>query len=169
MKRLHDTVCTLCGLLLFSCGQQYEPELIAIDSMADASPDSAAVLLSKFDTLNVSEGNRMYYYLLRPVLCDTRTVLNRISLEDLAALVNEPVADDADILEIDTADDMMVTDEDIRRFLFQTYNIHNPLEMQNMSKEFRNVIIKAAKEYGGSIRQLSRLTGLSYGLIRKVS
>jgi len=41
--------------------------------------------------------------------------------------------------------------------------------MQNMSKEFRNVIIKAAKEYGGSIRQLSRLTGLSYGLIRKVS
>ena len=104
-----------------------------------------------------------------PVLCDTRTVLNRVSLEDLAALVNEPVADDADILEIDTADDMMVTDEDIRRFLFQTYNIHNPLEMQNMSKEFRNVIIKAAKEYGGSIRQLSRLTGLSYGLIRKVS
>ena len=30
-------------------------------------------------------------------------------------------------------------------------------------------MIKAAKEYGGSIRQLLRLTGLSYGLIRKVS
>jgi enhancing lycopene biosynthesis protein 2 len=40
---------------------------------------------------------------------------------------------------------------------------------KNMSKEFRNVIIKAAREYRGSIRQLSRLTGLSYGLIRKVS
>ena len=104
-----------------------------------------------------------------PVLCDTRTVLNRSSLEDLTALVNEPVADDGNILEIDTADGMMVTDEDIRTFLFQTYNIHNPLEMQNMNKEFRNAIIKAAKEYGGSIRQLSRLTGLSYGLIRKVS
>lgn len=70
MKRLHDIVCTLCGLLLFSCGQQYEPELIAIDSMADTSPDSAAVLLSKFDTLNVSEGNRMYYYLLRAKVSD---------------------------------------------------------------------------------------------------
>ena len=104
-----------------------------------------------------------------PVLCDTRTVLNRSSLEDLTALVNEPVADDGNILEIDTADGMMVTDEDIRTFLFQTYNIYNPLEMQNMNKEFRNAIIKAAKEYGGSIRQLSRLTGLSYGLIRKVS
>jgi transposase-like protein len=38
-----------------------------------------------------------------------------------------------------------------------------------MDKEFRNEMIKAAKEYGGSIRQLLRLTGLSYGLIRKVS
>ena len=62
----------------------------------------------------------------------------------------------------------MVTDEDLRTFLFRTYTIHNPLEIQNMSKEFRNAIIKAAKEYGGGIRQLSRLTGLSYGLIRKV-
>ena len=97
-----------------------------------------------------------------PVLCDTRTVLNRSSLEDLTALVNEPVADDGNILEIDTADGMMVTDEDIRTFLFQTYNIHNPLEMQNMNKEFRNAIIKAAKEYGGSIRQLSRLTGVKF-------
>ena len=70
MKRLHYIVCTLCGLLLFSCGQQYEPELIAIDSMADVSPDSAAVLLSKFDTLNVSDGNRMYYYLLRAKVSD---------------------------------------------------------------------------------------------------
>ena len=49
-----------------------------------------------------------------PVLCDTRTVLNRSSLEDLTALVNEPVADDGNILEIDTADDLMVTDEDLR-------------------------------------------------------
>lgn len=70
MKRLHDIVCTLCCLLLFSCGQQYEPELTAIDSMADTNPDSAAVLLSKFDTLNVSEGNRMYYYLLRAKVSD---------------------------------------------------------------------------------------------------
>ena len=38
-----------------------------------------------------------------------------------------------------------------------------------MDKEFRNAIIQAAKGYGGSIHQLSRLTGLSYGLIRKVS
>jgi lambda repressor-like predicted transcriptional regulator len=29
--------------------------------------------------------------------------------------------------------------------------------------------ITAAKEHGGSIRQLSRLTGLSYGLIRIIN
>ena len=38
-----------------------------------------------------------------------------------------------------------------------------------MSKEFRNANITAAKEYGGSIRQLSRLTGFSYGLIRIIN
>ena len=86
-----------------------------------------------------------------PVLCDTRTVLNRSSLEDLTALVNEPVADDGNILEIDTADGMMVTDEDIRTFLFQTYNIHNPLEMQNMDKEYRNAIIQAAKVHSRTV------------------
>ena len=43
------------------------------------------------------------------------------------------------------------------------------LEIQNMSKVFRNAILTAANDYGGSIRQLSRQTGLSYGLIRKVS
>ena len=33
----------------------------------------------------------------------------------------------------------------------------------------RRDILTAVKEYGRSIRQLSRLTGLSYGLIRKIN
>ena len=36
-----------------------------------------------------------------------------------------------------------------------------------MDREFRNAIIKATKEFGGRIRQLSRLAGLSYSLIVK--
>ena len=76
MKRLSYIVCTLCGLLLFSCGQRYEPALIAIDSIADAEADSAAVLLSGVDTVEFSEADRMYYHLLCAKVDDKRDVLD---------------------------------------------------------------------------------------------
>ena len=76
MKRLSYIVCTLCGLLLFSCGQRYEPALTAIDSIADADADSAAVLLSRVDMVEISEANRMYYHLLRAKVDDKRDVLD---------------------------------------------------------------------------------------------
>lgn len=77
MKRLAYILYSFCGLLLLlACGQRYEPTLIAIDSIADADPDSAAILLSEVDTLNVSEGNRMYYYLLRAKVDDKRDELD---------------------------------------------------------------------------------------------
>jgi len=77
MKRLAYILYSFCGLLLLlACGQRYEPTLIAIESIADADPDSAAILLSEVDTLNVSEGNRMYYYLLRAKVDDKRDELD---------------------------------------------------------------------------------------------
>ncbi|MBP3767455.1 MAG: hypothetical protein J6I31_04150 [Prevotella sp.] len=38
---------SLLLVLLCACGHRYDARLTAIDSMADASPDSAAVLLSE--------------------------------------------------------------------------------------------------------------------------
>ena len=77
MKRLAYILYSFCGLLLLlACGQRYEPALIAIDSIADANPDSAAVLLSEVDTQNVSVSNRMYYRLLRAKVDDKRDELD---------------------------------------------------------------------------------------------
>ena len=77
MKRLAYIIYTFCGvLLLFSCGQWYEPALTAIDSIADADADSAAVLLSRVDTVEISEANRMYYHLLCAKVDDKRDVLD---------------------------------------------------------------------------------------------
>lgn len=77
MKRLTYIIYTFCGvLLLLACGQRYEPALIAIDSIANANPDSAAVLLSRVDTVEFSEANRMYYYLLRAKVDDQRDALD---------------------------------------------------------------------------------------------
>lgn len=76
MKRLTYIIYTFCGvLLLLSCGQRYDSTLIAIDSIADADADSAAVLLSRVDTVEISEANRMYYHLLRAKVDDKRDVL----------------------------------------------------------------------------------------------
>lgn len=77
MKRLTYIIYTFCGvLLLLACGQRYEPALIAIDSIANANPDSAAVLLSGVDTVEISEANRMYYYLLCAKIDDKRDALD---------------------------------------------------------------------------------------------
>lgn len=70
MNRLHLILAILCCMLLCACGHRYDARLTAIDSIADASPDSAAVLLSEVDTQKVSESNRMYYYLLRAKVSD---------------------------------------------------------------------------------------------------
>ena len=46
--------------------------------------------------------------------------------------------------------------------------IANPLMVQSLEKARRNIILKSAKSMGAGIRQLSRLTGVSYGIIQKL-
>ena len=40
--------------------------------------------------------------------------------------------------------------------------------LQHYKKEERNRIIKQLKDFGASIRQISRLTGVSFGVIRNI-
>jgi transposase-like protein len=40
--------------------------------------------------------------------------------------------------------------------------------LQHYRKEERNHIIKQLKDFGASIRQISRLTGVSFGIIRNI-
>ena len=42
------------------------------------------------------------------------------------------------------------------------------LGIQSLEKSRRNYILKSAKEFGAGIHQLSRLTGVSYGVIQKL-
>ena len=67
MKRLSYIVCTLCGLLLFSCGQQAaRRELSRAEVLLDTQPDSAFALLDsmKDETDDLSKSLRMRYHLL---------------------------------------------------------------------------------------------------------
>ena len=101
-------------------------------------------------------------------LCAVPSVLARIDRCDLTEWVNTPVDDYKDILDIDTEERQSLSDDDIRTVLLNTYGIANPLMVQNLEKLRRNYVLKSVKDIGAGIRQLARLTGVSFGVIQKL-
>ena len=61
-----------------------------------------------------------------------------------------------------------IGDQDVRKFLLQEYDIAEPLRIQAFDKELRRKIVLACLEQGAGFRQLSRLTGVPYGVIHRI-
>ena len=57
------------------------------------------------------------------------------------------------------------TNEDIKEKIAEISGIQLPTEVQKLGKTERNTILKQLCEYGANIRQISRITGISYGVI----
>ena len=57
------------------------------------------------------------------------------------------------------------TDDDIKGKIAEISGLQLPTEVQNLAKSERNTILKQLCEYGANIRQISRVTGISYGVI----
>jgi len=100
-----------------------------------------------------------------PTVCSTQTVLARLPLDDLRALVNEPLPKTAMILDFDSGH-VVKTDEEMKDFFADHYRLENPMNLQLYDRKRRNDILRDAKTFGGSIRQLVRLTGISFDIIR---
>lgn len=98
-------------------------------------------------------------------VCSTKTVLSRMALDELRALVNEPLPKTTMILDFDSGSSVK-TDEEMKHFFANIYGLEKPMDLQLYAKERRNDILRDAKEFGGSIRQLVRLTGISFTIIR---
>ena len=101
--------------------------------------------------------------------CSTRTVFARISQTDLMELINTPIEDDGQILDIDTDGYKSVSDSDVKAFLQMSQRIANPLMVQSLEKTRRNEVLRYALSFGAGVRQLSRLTGVSFGVIQKLT
>lgn len=101
-------------------------------------------------------------------VCNTTTVLNRISWKELYDYVCEPERDDCSILEMDDEPPRSIPDSSIKEFLSARYGIDNMMELQNLEKNKRNIIIREVCEQGAGFRQLARITGISYGIIQRV-
>ena len=103
-------------------------------------------------------------------ICNTRATLRRISIEDLTSLVNQPLSDDCQCLDIDTSDirkKSVRTDADIREELLRFSRCQSIAEFQRMDIVERKEICKEMKRHGAGVRQLSRITGISLGTISK--
>ena len=53
--------------------------------------------------------------------------------------------------------------------LQERYGIADSIKVQELEKEKRNEIILSCLEIGTGLRQLSRLTGVTYGVINKLN
>lgn len=90
-------------------------------------------------------------------------------LSDLQELVDAPLSDDMMILDIDDNPRVTIGDQEVRQYLIDHFQISNPLEVQTLDKEERNIIILSLLDLGAGQRQLSRITGVTYGVINKLN
>ncbi len=101
-------------------------------------------------------------------ICDTEYVFNQVSPEELYALVNEPLPKAMNILDFNNEAVVRVSDELLRAYFSEICQERHPKALLHHDREERNRIILQLKKYGGSIRQISRITGVSEGIIRNV-
>ena len=58
------------------------------------------------------------------------------------------------------------TDDEIKAFLSESFGLRQPTDLQLYSHDRRLDILRMSKQYGASIRQLERLTGISFTIVR---
>jgi hypothetical protein len=73
--------------------------------------------------------------------------------------------DSHSILDIDYGTGGIINDDDIKERIVDISGLQTPTELQRLGKKERNTILKQLCEYGANIRQISRVTGISYGVI----
>ena len=100
-----------------------------------------------------------------PSICAVGAVLNKFPMEDLQELVNTPLSKALKVLEFDSRSGA-ASDSEVKNFLLLNYGLSQATDLALYEKSRRDEILKAAKDFGASIRQLSRLTSLGYSIVQ---
>ena len=98
-------------------------------------------------------------------LIDSDFVFEIISKEDFKTFNNEKVFDSC--LDIDDKPKTKVTDEQAKKIIKKISKCKNIAEFQALDIKTRDKCLKKLREGGLSIRQISRLTGVSFNIVRK--
>ena len=103
----------------------------------------------------------MREYVKHPVLSDTSFGLSMLPLQEFVEFHRQP--NDDQCLEID--DKKRLTDEDARVLILKIAKCRNAAEFQQLKKPERDECIRKLHDKGISIRQISRLTGISKRIV----
>ena len=76
-------------------------------------------------------------------LCNVSTVLRRISIEELTALIETPLNDSVSCVIYEDECKRGMSDNQVMQYLKEEYGICNELQIQKMNKEQRNLIFAA--------------------------
>ena len=104
-------------------------------------------------------------YLHSSSVVDTRFVLSFQTLEEFVRFNNEKNSDQC--LELVTTVRKAVTDEQAKPIIEKISRCHTVTEFQALEEKKKEQYIKKIYDKGLSVRQLSRLTGTSKGLVEK--
>ncbi|MCT4606622.1 MAG: transposase, partial [Marinisporobacter sp.] len=109
-------------------------------------------------------------YIEKSGLCDIDVTLNMFSedREKAIRLFKEFSLEENNDKCLEYNQNMRWKDPEAIDFIKGISRVQSPLEIQSFEKEKRNDIIKKCKEKGLSIRQIERLTGISFGVIRRI-
>ena len=103
-------------------------------------------------------------------ICDTKFVLSLFSEDEKSAmeLFEKFNAQGNDDKCLDYEERIRINDEEAGRIILEETGVENTRQIQNYEKERRDKVIKSLKNKGLSIRQIERLTGISFAIIRRV-
>ena len=101
-------------------------------------------------------------------VCTTQHVLSRIAKDDLVGLVKDPLPKALNILDYNNETERRISDDQARQFLMELLDGASVSALQHYGKDERNAVISRLRALGASIRQISRLTGVSEGIVRNV-
>ena len=98
-------------------------------------------------------------------IVDTDYVLRLATIEEFIGLNNETVANIC--MDVSEKAIKRVTDEQAKNLIRKYTRCENVAQFQSLDVKTRDKYLKKLREKGISIRQLSRLTGISYSVVRR--
>lgn len=101
--------------------------------------------------------------------CTTGHVFERMPKDDLIKLVNTPLSKTTAFLDVETRNTRTeMSDEEINECLKTRHGVSTATEIATWSRGMQSDIIRDLRHQGAGLRQLVRLTGISYGILRKM-
>lgn len=107
-------------------------------------------------------------YVDKADIVDTDFVLRRWSIEEFIQNNDRELPGECKCLDVTENSIIRVTDEAAKIIIKKISKCESTAEFQNLEFKQRDKFLKKLKEKGLSIRQISRLTGVSYYTIQKV-